>query len=144
MPNKDLSKKYFNCPITGDKISYENMKKIKSFFDNYDGDGTDEEYKNKGGERMKNWINNTLSDSRDSIYYEKKSRMDAGEENQFIKTHTKDKDNANPTKIRLPKIAKSSKNKYIMANRTVYESIDEEIDTIKYLIEYMNNNKNNL
>lgn len=144
MPNKDLSKKYFNCPITGDKISYENMKKIKSFFDNYDGDGTDEEYKNKGGERMKNWINNTLSDSRDSIYYEKKSRMDAGEENQFIKTHTKDKDNANPTKVRLPKIAKSSKNKYIMANRTVYESIDEEIDTIKYLIEYMNNNKNNL
>jgi hypothetical protein len=69
--------------------------------------------------------------------------MDAGRENQFIKKHTKDKDNANPTAVGgLPKINKGNISRKIMSNKEVYnESINTEINKIKYLMEYMNNNK---
>lgn len=143
MPNKDLQKTYHYCPVLDKKISYENMKKIKSFFDNYnDDDGDDTQYKNYGGEEMKQWLNNTLNDMRGSVYYPKKSKMDAGGKNQFKKTHYKDNDNTNITNVNLPKIAKSSNHRAIMANKTVYESIGEELNVMKYLIEYMNNNNN--
>lgn len=141
MPNKDLQGTYQYCPILNRMLSYENMKKMKSFFDNYEGDGNDEQYVNYGGEQMKQWLDNTLTDMRNSVYYPKKSRMDAGEENQFKKTHHKDKDNTNLGDVNIPNIAKSSNHKYIMANKSVYESIDEELNAIKYLIEYMNNTK---
>lgn len=140
MPNKDLQRTYHYCPILNRKISYENMKKMKSFFDNYDGNGNDEQYVDYGGEEMKNWLNNTLDDMRDAVYYPKKSRMDAGEENQFKKTHHKDKDNTNLGDVNIPNIAKSSNHKYIMADKSVYENINEELNIIRYLIEYMNNN----
>jgi len=140
MPNKDLQKSYHYCPVLNKKLSYENMKKIKSFFDNYEGDGSDQKYLNYGGKRMDEWLTNTLEDLTKSVYYPKKSRMDAGEDNQFKKKHTKDR-NANPTEVNMPNTVKSSKHKYIMADKTVYESIDDELNIIRYLIEYMNNDK---
>lgn len=140
MPNKDLQKTYHYCPVLDKKISYENMKKIKSFFDNYDGDGDDSQYNNYGGEKMKQWLNNTLNDMRGSVYYPKKSKMDAGGQNQFKKTHHKDNDNTNIGNVNLPKIAKSSNHRVIMANKTIYESMGEELNAMKYLIGYMNNN----
>jgi len=141
MPNKDLKGNKYFCPVLNKKVSYEYMKKIKSFFDNYEEDGTKKaQYDGYGGSEMKQWLDNTLNDERNAVYYPKKSRMDAGEDNQFKKTHHKDNDNANPTDVNLPNIAKGSKHKYIMANKTVYESINEELNTIKYLIGYMNNN----
>jgi hypothetical protein len=139
MPNKNLQHKKFYCPILNKEISYEYMKKIKSFFDNYDGDNK-KQFGSYGGERMKKWVNQVLKDKRDSIYYEKKTRMDAGESNQFKKSHNKDKDNVNVTNVNIPKIAKGSKLRHIMTNKTVYENVNEEIKGIKYLITYMNNN----
>lgn len=139
MPNKDLQNTYHYCPVLDKKLSYENMKKIKSFFDNYDGDGNDTQYNKYGGEKMKQWLDNTLNDMRGAIYYPKKARMDSDEENQFKKTHHKDKDNTNVGDVNIPKIAKSSNHRAIMANKAVYESINEELKTIKYLIKYMNN-----
>lgn len=118
------------------KISYSQMKRLKNYFDNYEGDGSDTEYKLIGGETMKKWIDKSLSTSRETVHAEKKVRMDAGEENQFIKTHEKDKDNADPTRVRMPQIHKGSKLRNIMANDTIYE----EIENIKYLINFMDNN----
>lgn len=123
--------------IKNKRISYEQMKRIKNYFDNYEGDGTDIEFKLNGGNTMKKWNSEALSTGRDVIHKEKKARMDAGEENQFIDTHEKDKDNADPTRVRMAKIHKGSKLRNIMANDTIYE----EIESIKYLINYINNNK---
>ena len=69
--------------------------------------------------------------------------MDAGRENQFIKKHDKDRDNANPTAVGgIPKMTKGSIKDKIMTNKEVYnEEITKEISKIKYLMEYMNNNK---
>jgi hypothetical protein len=71
--------------------------------------------------------------------------MRAGRENQFLKTHEKDK-SANPTKVGgLPKINKGNVSRKIIDNKEVYnEGIQKEIQEIKYLIEYMNNNKEKL
>ncbi len=69
--------------------------------------------------------------------------MDAGRENQFIEKHEKDKDNANPTAVGgTPKVTKGSVRDKIMTNKEVYnEGLSKEISEIRYLIEYMNNNK---
>tara|TARA_B100000927_G_scaffold68859_1_gene54507 strand:- start:3067 stop:3537 length:471 start_codon:yes stop_codon:yes gene_type:complete len=69
--------------------------------------------------------------------------------NAFKDTHTKDKDNANPTKIGgMVKINSSGKHSkvsdQIENNRLqYYESYESEIEAVRYLIEYMNNNKDN-
>jgi hypothetical protein len=170
MPNSDLKGKIYNVPepvvskVTaalskyqngGDtkgykkakriantkEMSYEQMKMMLTFFNKYEDKDPDSEYYLNGGETMKDWVSKTLGDSRDAIHHTKKIQMDTGRENVFKKTHEKDKANADPTRIRMPKIHKGSKMRNIMNNDTVYESLDEEINHIKYLIEYFDNNK---
>jgi hypothetical protein len=70
--------------------------------------------------------------------------MDGGAENQFIKSHTKDRDNANPTAVGgIPDITKGNIKNRIMTNKEVYnEGMSKEISNIRYLIEYMDNNNN--
>lgn len=46
-------------------IEYNEMKRLKNFFDNYVGNGEDDEYKLNGGDAMKNWVNNTLHTATD-------------------------------------------------------------------------------
>lgn len=101
------------------------------------------EYTRLGGEERLKEVENLVKTAKDANYQQKKTGMDAGRENQFIKTHTKDKDNANPTAVGgVPKMTKGSINRKIMSNKEVYnEGIQKEISEIRYLIEYMNNNK---
>lgn len=124
--------------ITSRKVTYPQIKKMKSYFENYQGDGTDAEYKLNGGETTQKWINNQLDQARDTVDSVKRVRMDAGDENQFKDTHEKDRDNANPTGVGMVKIHKGSKMRNIMNNTTTYEgTIREEVDKIKKLIDYL-------
>ena len=173
MPNSSLQDKYYKVPdkvfnrinralnsinvdnehakgvkrakdlIRDRNVSYAQMKRLKNYFDSYQGDGTDDEYKLVGGLVTKNWVDKTLKANRDSVYQSKKAMKDAGMENQFIKTHEKDRDNANPTNPNsgLPDIKKSGKMRNIMANDVIYkENYNKEIESIKYLIEYLSKN----
>lgn len=147
MPNSKLEGKIYNVPkqhqeFLGATISYPNLKMTKTRFNKVKKDGNLDEFNKKGGENVLNWVNDTLKKDRDTIYNVKKTGMNAGRENQFIKTHEKDK-NANPTAVGgLPKLHKGNVSRKIMSNKEVYnESINEEINKIKYLMEYMNNNK---
>jgi len=101
------------------------------------------EYTRLGGEERLKEVENIVKTAKNANHQQKKTGMDAGRENQFIKTHTKDKDNANPTSVGgVPKMSKGSINRKIMSNKEVYnEGIQKEISEIRYLIEYMNNNK---
>ena len=121
------------------RLSYEQMKRVKNYFDNYEGDGNDMEFKLNGGDLMKSWVNNTLGNARDAIENVKRVEMNAGKENAFIRTHNKDRDNKNITKVNLPKPEKGSQYDNIMNGRVRYESVESKINSIKYLIEYMNN-----
>ena len=113
-----------NTLVNDGSLSHTQAKKLKHELEN-ELEGN--EYEVVGGDDMLDFINNTLEGRRDGTYRSKKIRQNAGEENVFKKTHTKDK-SKNPTKVRKIKVATSSDD--INNNRAVYE----EIDRIKELI----------
>ena len=102
------------------------------------------EYARLGGEERLKEIENLVKTAKNTNYQQKKTGMDAGRENQFIKKHEKDRDNANPTAVGgVPKVNKGGVKDKIMSNKEVYnEGLTKEISEIRYLIEYMDNNKN--
>ena len=105
------------------------------------GDWT--EFERLGGEVALKKLEALIHTAQNANYSTKKTGMDAGRENQFIKKHEKDRDNANPTAVGgIPKVNKGNVKDKIMTNKEVYnEGITKEISEIRYLIEYMNNNK---
>jgi len=147
MANSQMQGKSYAVPenlisFLGTSVSYENLKMKKTRLSQAKEAKNLEEFKRLGGEEVLKFIENTLKTDRDSIYNTKKVGMDTGRENQFLKTHDKDK-SKNPTKVGgLPKINKGDVSRKIMSNKEVYnESFEQEISQMKYLIEYMNNNK---
>lgn len=60
------------------KITYEQLKLIKNFFDNYSGNRKGTTYLLNGGTIMKNWVENTLSNAREKIKNSKKSMDNIG------------------------------------------------------------------
>lgn len=148
MSNSKLVGKSYEVPpehqkFLGASISYPNLKMNKTRMMQSKDDKKFDEFNQRGGEETLKWIELTLKQDRNVIKSVKKTGMDAGRENQFLKTHEKDNDNANPTAVGgIPKFNKGNISRKIMTNKEVYnESITEEIKQIRYLIEYMNNNK---
>ena len=145
MPNKAIERNVYS--IFDDNIkayfggngtaTTEYMKKVKSELTNKGSKSADDLKAIK-------WIESTLGNDIKADDTKKRIIMNTdgqGEKkggNAFKHTHTKDNDNADPTRVRMPKIKGGSRE--IMGNNT-YESIQQEIDATKYLIEYMNNNK---
>lgn len=72
-----------------DEISYQQLKRIKNYFDNFNGDVQEKSYILNGGDYMKNWVNDTLRFLRDDIYNTKKNKQEVGMQNQFIEPHQK-------------------------------------------------------
>lgn len=99
-------------------LKYSQAKKFKHELEN---DLVDGDYENVCGDDMLSFINNCLENRRDGVKFGKKTRMNAGMENQFLKKHTKDK-SKNPTKVRKVKVA--TKNDDIINNRAIYEDIN--------------------
>jgi hypothetical protein len=136
-----------NDIIANKVISYSQMNRLKNYFDNYEGDGTDDEYKLIGGKVTQDWVDNSLNDDTEKIKRTKKVKMDGGMENQFIKPHEKDRDNHDPTDPNggMIDVTKGSALNNVMTGDAIYKTSDrtneayqKEIQTIKYLIEYMN------
>lgn len=150
MPNLDLKKQQFKVDSSirdyfggNDSVTYEYMNKVKSELDNNSDKGPNDV-------KALKWIEKELKTQIDAIEAPKRITMDTegqGDKaggNAFKDTHTKDKDNADPTRVRMPKIHKGKASRQIMTNKVQYESINDEFSEIKYLIEYMNNNKKQL
>lgn len=112
MNMKLLKNKSLNSPLKNKAksivkhrfVSYENLKRIKNFFDsNNDIDSNlkaderqtkHQQNKNDfmfmGGNKMKNWVESQLKDLRDPIHRSKKAKSNfAGFKNEFRKEHTK-------------------------------------------------------
>lgn len=119
-------------------ISYQEMKRIKNFFDNYNGSDKSAEYILNGGEPMKNWVNNTLNTATKAVHDFKQAKKDAGISNAFIKAHNKDRQNKKKNKPTQVKFNTNNVNKNIMNNNSLkYESIlRESIDIEEYLNDY--------
>jgi len=147
MANSQMEGKTYAVPenlrtFLGNAITYENLKMTKTRLTQAKEAENLDEFNRKGGENALKWIEETLKTDRDSIYGIKKTGMEAGRENQFLKTHEKDT-SKNPTKVGgLPKMNKGNVSRKIMTGKEVYnESFEQDLKKIVYLIEYMNNKK---
>ena len=79
--NKDLRDKR--------EITYQQLKRMKNWFDNFNGLENDLPFILNGGHYVKNWVNDTLGGMRNNVYMGKKAKSEVLP-NQFIQTHTKD------------------------------------------------------
>jgi len=119
--------------ISDNKIEYNHMKRIKNWFDNYDGEHNDMEYRLNGGKTMHNWVDSTLNRETAAIKGPKKIKMETGMANQFLKNHEKKntKINHQSLKAKIPQLSKDIKGQ-VWRGKPVYE----EIKKIKSLIIY--------
>ena len=125
----------------------EYMKKRKSELSNKD-------VKTEKDEKVIKWIDSEFDRIHNPEDAAKKLSMDTegpgtkrsldGTNSNYSKNIDKEKDdNANPTGIGgVPRVSTNSRE--IMSNNPTSESIDTEIDSAKYLIEYMNNKNKQL
>jgi len=147
MPNKDLKDKHYHTG-DGNTEKYTTLamreSRLNKAKEQCQKTGDCSEFEKLGGDSELTKLEGLIHKAQDTNHSVKKTGMDAGRENEFIKTHSKDKDNANPTGLGgIPKINKGSIKNKIMTNKEVYnEQITKEISEIRYLIEYMDNNNN--
>ena len=80
-----------------DTISYQQLKRIKNFFDNYKGKPTELSFILNGGHKMKAWVDTQLGQMRNAISTTKQNKMNVGMENQFNDTHEKTFGNVRPS-----------------------------------------------
>ena len=111
MPNLDLKKKEFSISDDSirnyfggnDSASYEYIKKVKSDIENKQTQDGDD------GKVLK-WIDQELGneiktlDTKKRIVMDTEGQGDKEGGNAFKDTHTKDRDNADPTRVGTPKI----------------------------------------
>lgn len=92
--NKELQNQKF--------ITYKQLKRIKNFFDNFNGNQNEPSFILNGGVVIKNWVNDELRKMRDYVKNTKTNKMDTGMMNQFIKPHEKkDFTNVRPSQKHL-------------------------------------------
>lgn len=71
-------------------ITYQQLKRIKNFFDNFKGNQHDQSFVLNGGVEMRNWVNDELRKMREFIENNKHNKSEyGGMANQFIKPHEK-------------------------------------------------------
>ncbi len=68
-------------------VTYQQLGRIKNWFDNYSGDGTDAPYILNGADFMKNWVETTIQDLRkqDTTHAEVENIMPDEIDDNFIK-----------------------------------------------------------
>ena len=54
------------------------MKRIKNWFDKFDGDHNDMEYRLNGGKTMNNWVDSTLNKETQALKAPKKIKSETG------------------------------------------------------------------
>mgnify|MGYP000923211729 FL=1 len=77
-------------------VTYQQIKRIKNFFDNFEGNKEDTPFILNGGDRMNKWCNHVLDHWRAVDKGGKKRKADGGMENQFIDSHEKNGITMNP------------------------------------------------
>ena len=116
--------KRLNNILNMQTISYHELKRIKNFFDHYNGSDKSAEYILNGGEPMKTWVNNTLYTATKAIRDFKQAKKDAGISNAFIRSHSKDRQNKKNNKPTQVKFNVNNVNKNILnATSLKYENI---------------------
>ena len=128
--------------VDSPKVSYEELKRIKNFFDSHKTAGVDymddkkqdTEFILNGGSKMRFWVNDTLNKAREGVKNPKEIKKNTGMQNQFIKTHDKQGISTDDVKIKNGKISSSSR--HIYDNRGI-----QEMKMMESLINIFDKNK---
>ena len=105
-------------------ITYQQLKRVKNWFDGFDGNKEDAPFVLNGGDRMNKWCDHVLNHWR-TVEKDGKGRKEAaGMENQFIDDHDKDGIVVNPHDRHEKGINKFN------------TSVSESVETFKRLIDY--------
>jgi len=109
-------------------VTYQQLKRMKNWFDNFILNG---------GNKMKDWVNKTLTTARDNIQNVKDVQKQAGTSvgNTHIKTHTKDGITTNSVKPHSTSDLKIKKESY----DDIY--IKKEVKLMESLISIFDKNK---
>lgn len=102
-------------------ITYQGLKRIKNFFDSFDGYNNDLSYILNGAEYMKNWVNDTLTSMRDEINQSKKNKSITSPDNEF-----------NDNNSLVPDNLKNMFNQHSSSADSL--KVNENIERINYLI----------
>ena len=70
-------------------VTYQQIKRIKNWFDGYGGKKEDAPFILNGGDRMKGWCDEVLRVWRDNDDSSKQHKSDAGMQNQYLDSHFK-------------------------------------------------------
>jgi len=126
-------------------VSYEQLKRIKNFFDTHTTAGVksvnhrkqDTQFILNGGLMMRDWVNKTLSIARDNVGNIKDIKKNSGTaiDNTHIKTHDKDGITTNSVKPHSISDIKIKKESY----RDIYNT--KEIRMMESLIKIFDKNK---
>jgi hypothetical protein len=109
------------------ETTYQQLKRMKNWFDNFNGLENDLPFILNGGHYVKNWVNNTLGGMRNNVYMGKKSKSEVLP-NQFIQTHTKDNLNT------MNRQSKSHSSTTGNINKDITESLKRINELIKKII----------
>jgi hypothetical protein len=109
------------------EITYQQLKRIKNWFDNFEGHENDLPYILNGGHYVKNWVNKTLNSMRENVRLPKEVKSTVLP-NQFIKKHEKN----NLSNMNRP--SKSHYSNVDNYNIQVTENLKRINDLIKKLI----------
>ena len=74
----------------GKGISFEEMKRMKNWFENHTNSKKTKQYELYGGDVMMNWVDNQLNTARRTAEGHRKARKAAGYTNAYKKEHTAD------------------------------------------------------
>jgi len=105
--------------INTKECSYQQLKRIKNFFDNHKGTVKETPYLLNGGTKMKQWVDECLSNARQDVKGKKKAMMDVGMDNQFQKDGGTRNQDSSGEKIKNIKVGSSSRQ--VSDNRGIYE-----------------------
>lgn len=118
--------------INAGDITYQELKRIKNYFDNLsDTRANTPEFFLNGGNMMAKWVNNVLDELRNRVNLKKQTQKDAGESNSFKSEPDEANDNK-PAKIKKADIARLDTISQFNRNNIM----NEEITRIKQLFKY--------
>jgi hypothetical protein len=109
------------------ETTYQQLKRIKNWFDNFNGLENDLPFILNGGHYVKNWVNDTLGGMRNNVYMGKKAKSEVLP-NQFIQTHTKDNLNT------MNRQSKSHSSTVGEINKDITENLKRINELIKKII----------
>ena len=109
------------------EITYQQLKRMKNWFDNYNGNDNDNPFILNGGHYVKSWVNDTLTSMRGDVKLGKEIKSTVLP-NQFNSPHTKN----NIADMNRP--SQSHRNTIDYYNSQVTESLKRINDLIKKII----------